>query len=118
MGDEIQVFGSDRRYSEALPGHPDTGMQQRGCADLEGCCEQGPCPYACGVSAPDECEPVGEETERPHIPSSAGGVPDVAEALLGSALLGDRLWCVEHGSSERKDGTGILGASSGHSECR
>ena len=100
MGDEIQVFGTDRRYSKALPGHPDTGMQQRGCADLEGRSEQGPCSYAFGVSSTSECEPVGEETERPHIPSSTGGVPDVAETLLGSALLGNRLWSVEHGCSE------------------
>ena len=118
MGDEIQVFGTVRRYSKAMPRHPDTGMQQRGCADLEGRSEQGPCAYTCGVSSTSECERVGEETEMPHIPSSTGGVPDVAETLLGTALLVDRLWSVECGCSERKDNTGIPEASSGHSECR
>ena len=107
VGDEIPLCGADRRYPEAVSRHISTGMQQRERADTEGCGKQRPCPHACGVSAVNKCKYAGEEAEREDVTASTGGVSDAAEALLGSALLGDRVWCVEHGRDNRQDGTGL-----------
>ena len=65
-----------------------------------------------------EYKSVGEETERPDIPSSSARVPESSQALLGAALLGDRLRSVEHGRSKREDGAGLSGSSPLYTECR
>ena len=74
--------------------------------------------YLHRVFSSSEHKSVGEKIERKDIAPSATGIPEFAQALLGSALLGDRLRSVEYRSSERQDGPGLPGASPRYTKCR
>ena len=111
VGDKISIQCIDRRYKEKVPRYTDTDMRQRECAYPERGGKHGPCSHACGISTVTECERFGQEIERADIKCSARGVSQSAEAILGEAFLGHRVWRMEYGSDNRRDGAGIPGAS-------
>lgn len=114
MGYKISVCSVDRRCTEEMSRHTGASMQQRRCEDTEGSGKQRPYPHACGVSAINQCQRVGEAIEGKELTVAAGGVPDAEEAVLGKAFLGSGVWCVEYRGDNRRNGAGVSGTPSGH----
>ena len=116
MGYKISVRGVDGRCAEAVSRHTGAGMRQRGCKDTEGSGEQRPYPHACGVSAVNQCQRLGEAVEGEKFADVAGGVPDAEEEVLGKAFLGSGVWRVEYRGNNGRDGTGVSGTPSGDTQ--
>lgn len=81
-----------------MPGIVAANLRCRRCADPQRRCQQ-----TQRVCAPDE---------RADIPDPSAGVSAATQVILGTSLLGDQLWGVEHGEYHRDDDPGVLGASS------
>lgn len=91
-------------------------MRCRERTDIEGCREQGPYPYARGVSAFCVRKCFGKEVERPFFPFVAEGVSCIGQAILGPSLVGGRLWGMEHEEDNRRNGPRISGTPQGSAQ--
>jgi len=72
----------------------------------------GPCPHAYRLCAQIERWHDIEKVEGEEFALASRGIPEIEGTVLGSALLGDWLRCMEHREHHGQDGQRILGAPS------
>ena len=74
--------------------------------------ESGSCSHACGVPTSVVGERSGQTIERTDFPDIAKRISPPRKTILGTALVGSGIRCVEYWEHHRGDGAGLFRASS------